>query len=392
MKKNKQNTNLKALPVLFVFFIMGFCDIVGISSDYVQRHFNWSSAMTGFVPSMVFLWFLFLGIPVGNWMNTWGRKNTVLVSMVLTMLGMALPLVVYDSMTCMAAYALLGIGNAILQVSLNPLLSNVITNKKLITSSLTAGQVIKAVSSLVGPEIVLLAVHYWGIDKWYYCFPILGFMTLLSAVWLLITPIEREKMVGQRDGLSMRDTFTLLGNRTILLLFLGIFFIVGVDVAVNFISSKLMSMRFGWTAEQVKYAPQAYFLCRTIGAFIGTFLLTRIAEIKYFRANILMCVVVLLLLMFIDDSVVDILCIGAIGFFGSSVFSIIYSMALQARPDKANQISGLMITAIAGGGVVSPIIGFAMGKMGVIGGVGVILLCVLYLTYCAFGIEIKTCQ
>lgn len=392
MKKNKQNTNLKALPVLFGFFIMGFCDIVGISSDYVQRHFNWSSAMTGFVPSMVFLWFLFLGIPVGNWMNTWGRKNTVLVSMVLTMLGMALPLVVYDSMTCMAAYALLGIGNAILQVSLNPLLSNVITNKKLITSSLTAGQVIKAVSSLVGPEIVLLAVHYWGIDKWYYCFPILGFMTLLSAVWLFITPIEREKMVGQRDGLSMRDTFTLLGNRTILLLFLGIFFIVGVDVAVNFISSKLMSMRFGWTAEQVKYAPQAYFLCRTIGAFIGTFLLTRIAEIKYFRANILMCVVVLLLLMFIDDSVVDILCIGAIGFFGSSVFSIIYSMALQARPDKANQISGLMITAIAGGGVVSPIIGFAMGKMGVIGGVGVILLCVLYLTYCAFGIEIKTCQ
>ena len=392
MKKNKQNTNLKALPVLFGFFIMGFCDIVGISSDYVQRHFNWSSAMTGFVPSMVFLWFLFLGIPVGNWMNTWGRRNTVLVSMVLTMLGMALPLVVYDSMTCMAAYALLGIGNAILQVSLNPLLSNVITNKKLITSSLTAGQVIKAVSSLVGPEIVLLAVHYWGIDKWYYCFPILGFMTLLSAVWLLITPIEREKMVGQRDGLSMRDTFTLLGNRTILLLFLGIFFIVGVDVAVNFISSKLMSMRFGWTAEQVKYAPQAYFLCRTIGAFIGTFLLTRIAEIKYFRANILMCVVVLLLLMFIDDSVVDILCIGAIGFFGSSVFSIIYSMALQARPDKANQISGLMITAIAGGGVVSPIIGFAMGKMGVIGGVGVILLCVLYLTYCAFGIEIKTCQ
>lgn len=392
MKKNKQNTNLKALPVLFGFFIMGFCDIVGILSDYVQRHFNWSSAMTGFVPSMVFLWFLFLGIPVGNWMNTWGRKNTVLVSMVLTMLGMALPLVVYDSMTCMAAYALLGIGNAILQVSLNPLLSNVITNKKLITSSLTAGQVIKAVSSLVGPEIVLLAVHYWGIDKWYYCFPILGFMTLLSAVWLLITPIEREKMVGQRDGLSMRDTFTLLGNRTILLLFLGIFFIVGVDVAVNFLSSKLMSMRFGWTAEQVKYAPQAYFLCRTIGAFIGTFLLTRIAEIKYFRANILMCVVVLLLLMFIDDSVVDILCIGAIGFFGSSVFSIIYSMALQARPDKANQISGLMITAIAGGGVVSPIIGFAMGKMGVIGGVGVILLCVLYLTYCAFGIDIKTCQ
>ena len=60
------------------------------------------------------------------------------------------------------AYALLGIGNAILQVSLNPLLNNVITNKAFLTSSLTVGQVIKAASSLVGPEIVLLAVHYWG--------------------------------------------------------------------------------------------------------------------------------------------------------------------------------------------------------------------------------------
>lgn len=158
----KENSVSTALPVLFGFFVMGFCDIVGISSDYVQRSFNWSPLMTGFVPSMVFVWFLFLGIPVGNRMNKWGRKNTVLISMAITIVGMILPLLVYDSVTCMAAYALLGIGNAILQVSLNPLLNNVITNKALLTSSLTAGQVIKATSSLVGPEIVLLSVGFWG--------------------------------------------------------------------------------------------------------------------------------------------------------------------------------------------------------------------------------------
>lgn len=98
-------------------------------------------------------------------MNKWGRKNTVLISMGITVVGMLLPLVVYDSITCMIAYALLGIGNAILQVSLNPLLSNVVINQRLLTSSLTAGQVIKAVSSLVGPEIVLLAVAYFGDDN-----------------------------------------------------------------------------------------------------------------------------------------------------------------------------------------------------------------------------------
>ena len=382
----KQKSILVALPVLFGFFVMGFCDIVGISSDYVQRTFNWSPVMTGFVPSLVFIWFLFLGIPVGNQMNKWGRKNTVLLSMAVTVVGMFLPLVVYNSATCMAAYALLGIGNAILQVSLNPLLSNVITNQRLLTSSLTVGQVIKAASSLVGPEIVLLAVSYFGEDKWYYCFPILGFITLLSAVWLMATPVKREDSSSATE-LSMGDTFSLLKDKTILLLFLGIFFIVGVDVSTNFISSKLMAERFGWSVEQVKFAPQVYFLSRTIGALLGAFLLTRIAEMKYFRVNILACIVSLLVLIFVDHDMVNLVCIGAVGFFASSVFSIIYSMALQVRPEKANQISGLMITAVAGGGVVTPVIGFAIGTAGVIGGVFVTLACVCYLTYCAFGVK-----
>lgn len=384
----KQNSIVTALPVLFGFFVMGFCDIVGISSDYVQRTFNWSPMMTGFVPSMVFIWFLFLGIPVGNQMNKWGRKNTVLISMVITVVGMILPLLVYNSATCIAAYALLGIGNAILQVSLNPLLNNVITNKALLTSSLTAGQVIKALSSLVGPEIVLLAIVYFGDDKWYYCFPILGAITLLSALWLMLTPIEREKTVSASGNLSMGDTFALLKDRTILLLFLGIFFIVGVDVATNFISSKLMTVRFGWAADQVKFAPQVYFLSRTVGALLGAFLLTRIAAMKYFRANIIACILSLIVLMLVENDAVNLVCIGAVGFFASSVFSIIYSMALQARPEKANQISGLMITAVAGGGVVTPVIGFAIGTVGIIGGIAVTLACVLYLIYCAFGIKV----
>ena len=383
---DKQKSIFVALPVLFGFFVMGFCDIVGISSDYVQRTFNWSPVMTGFVPSLVFIWFLFLGIPVGNQMNKWGRKNTVLLSMAVTVVGMFLPLVVYNSATCMAAYALLGIGNAILQVSLNPLLSNVITNQRLLTSSLTVGQVIKAASSLIGPEIVLLAVSYFGEDKWYYCFPILGFITLLSAVWLMATPVKREDSSSATE-LSMGDTFSLLKDKTILLLFLGIFFIVGVDVSTNFISSKLMAERFGWSVEQVKFAPQVYFLSRTIGALLGAFLLTRIAEMKYFRVNILACIVSLLVLIFVNNDMVNLVCIGAVGFFASSVFSIIYSMALQVRPEKANQISGLMITAVAGGGVVTPVIGFAIGTAGVIGGVFVTLACVCYLTYCAFGVK-----
>lgn len=196
------NSKKKIIPVLAAFFVMGFCDIVGISSDYMQTSFGWSSTMTGFVPSMVFIWFLFLGIPIGNKMNQWGRKNTVLLSMAVTIAGMFLPLVIYSSATCIVAYILLGIGNAILQISLNPLLGNVITDQRMLTSSLTAGQVIKAISSLVGPEIVLFATLHFGNEHWYYCFPMLGGITLFFGLWLAATPIQRETSSGESVSLG----------------------------------------------------------------------------------------------------------------------------------------------------------------------------------------------
>ena len=383
----KNSSIIKVIPVLAAFFVMGFCDIVGISSDYMQTSFGWSSTMTGFVPSMVFIWFLFLGIPVGNKMNKWGRKNTVLISMLVTIVGMFLPLIVYSSVTCIIAYVLLGIGNAILQISLNPLLNNVIQDQRMLTSSLTAGQVIKAVSSLVGPEIVLFATLRFGSEHWYYCFPILGMITLFFALWLMFTPIKREQSVS--ETISMADSFSLLKDKIILILFLGIFFIVGVDVATNYISSKLMAVRYDWSAEQVKFAPQVYFLSRTIGALLGTFLLARISGIRYFRVNIIACAASLLLLMFVDGATLNLLCIGGIGFFASSVFSIIYSLAFQECPSMMNQISFLMITAVAGGGVVTPILGFAIDLGGITAGLFVVLLCVAYLMYCAFGIKVK---
>lgn len=381
-----KTTLIALLPILFGFFVMGFCDIVGFTSDYVQRSFGWSDAVTGFVPSMVFIWFLFLGIPVGNMMNKWGRKNTVLLSMAVTVVGMLLPLVAYNGVTCMAAFAFLGIGNAILQVSLNPLLSNVVTDARLLTSSLTIGQVVKALSSLMGPQIVVLAIGWFGDDRWFYCFPILGAVTLLSALWLMLTPIKRE--AASDSTLSMGDSFGLLKDKTILMLFLGIFFVVGVDVSTNFIASKLMVSRFAWIQEEAKIAPQIYFFSRTVGALLGAVLLARFSEIKYFRVNIVACVAAIAVLVAIDDATVNLACIGAIGFFASSIFSIIYSMALQARPEAANQISGLMITAIAGGGVVTPVLGFVTESTTIVGGAYVILACVLYLCWCAFGVKV----
>lgn len=383
----KQSSVISALPVLFGFFVMGFCDIVGISSDYAREAFSWSHTMAGFVPSMVFIWFLFFSIPIGVKMNAWGRKNTVMLSMVVTLIGMCVP-ILQTEWACLVGYALLGIGNAILQVSLNPLLNNVVTDKKLLTSSLTAGQVVKAISSFCGPFIMLFAVNVLGEgnkENWYLAFPVLGFITLVSAFWLWFTSIEREK--GEVSDVTVGKAWRLLSDKTIFLLFLGIFFVVGIDVATNFISSKVMISRFGWDTQSAGIAPQVYFICRTIGAFLGVFIMTKVAEMTYFRINILTCILAILVLAFWEHPVIDLACIGAIGFLCSCIFPIIYSMAVQQMPDKANLISGLMITAVAGGGAVTPLIGAATDWRGITAGVCVLLLCAFYLTFCAFGVK-----
>ena len=390
--KAKQLSNIGA--VLFSFFVMGFCDIVGISSDYAREAFGWSQTMAGLLPSMVFVWFLFFSVPIGVKMNKWGRKNTVLLGMAVTIVGMVIPLM-GTSWACLMGYAALGIGNAILQVSENPLIKNVVSDEKMLTSSLTAGQVVKAVSSFCGPFILLFAVNVLGggdAQRWYLAFPVLGTITLLSALWLIVSPIPHETTIPDNTSSdTIGATFALLKDPTILLLFFGIFFAVAIDVGTNFVSSKIMINRYGWTLKAAGIAPQVYFIYRTIGAFFGVLLMTKIAEKTYFRINIVACIIVILSLAFVQlPEMWALVQIGAIGFLCSCIFPIIYSMAVKAKPSKANLISGLMITAVAGGGAATPLIGLATDVADTItAGICVLLLCAGYLTWCAF-MEIKT--
>ena len=370
----------KALPVLFGFFVMGFCDVVGISTSYVKQDFNLSETLAGFIPSMVFIWFLLLSIPAAMAMNKAGRKNMVQVSNVITFIGMLLPFISYNFVTCMFAFVLLGIGNTILQVSLNPLLTNVVKGDAL-TSSLTAGQVVKAVSSFCGPFIAAFAAGTRG--NWKYLFPIFAAVTLLSSLWLLATPIREE--APESEASSAGAVFGLLKDSRILLLFFGIFFVVGVDVGVNTVSPKLLIERAGWAVEKAGLASSVYFVCRTVGALAGSVLLARIDDAKYFVYNIVAAVVALVLLFFVKGTLPMLVLIGLIGFLCSSIFPIIYSAAMKARPEKANEISGLMITGVSGGAVIPPCMGVLADLIGSqAGSLIVIGVCMAYLAFCAF--------
>ncbi|MDE6086393.1 MAG: MFS transporter [Muribaculaceae bacterium] len=365
------------LPVLFGFFVMGFCDVVGISTNFVQIDFNLSETVAGLIPSMVFLWFLLLSVPSALMMNRIGRKRTVLLSNIVTFAGMILPLIQYNLATCMVAFLLLGIGNTMLQVSLNPLLTNIVKGNAL-TSFLTAGQVVKAISSFSGPLIAARAAIYLG--NWKFMFPIFAAITLLSTMWLYFTPIDEEPTESNSN--QVMSTFSLLGQSEICFLFFGIFFIVGVDVGINTLAPKLIISRCGLPLHQAAISSSVYFVCRTAGAMIGSFLLARVSGITYFRYNIIGALFVTLTLFFLNNIAGILVAIGLLGFLCSSIFTIIYARALSICPDKENEISGLMIMGIVGGAIIPPVMGLATDVMNSLSGSIIVLIgCIVYLSY-----------
>ena len=368
------------IPVLATFFVMGFCDVVGIATSYLKQDFALSESLAGFIPSMVFIWFLFLSVPAAILMNRIGRKAMVQVSNAVTFVVMLIPFFSYTFASAMVAFILLGIGNTLLQVSLNPLLTNVVKGERL-TSCLTGGQVVKAVSSFCAPFLALAATAAFG--NWKYLFTIYAAITLLSFLLLEVTEIPKEAESGKAT--SLKEAFGLLGDKTVLLFFLGIFFIVGVDVGTNTVSAKLLIERCGMDVEKASLGASVYFICRTIGAFLGTFLLARMDDIKYLKINLFLAVASMAFLFFVRPAWAILAGIGGIGFFCSSVFSVLFSQALKARPEKANEISGFMITGVCGGAVIPPLMGLATEWVGnQRGSLLVITLCLAYLVWCAF--------
>lgn len=386
-----ENSISKILPVLFGFFIMGFCDVVGITSIHVKEDLlgafspEFRDTLSNLIPVALFSMFLIFSVPTGMLMNKIGRKKTVLLSNIITIVAMFIPLIEYTFTMSLIAFALLGIANTILQVSLNPLLTNVVQGDKL-TSSLTAGQFVKAISSFSGPFIAAFAATMLG--NWQYIFPIYAVITLISTIWLMATPIKAEPVAGKAS--SFGNVFGLLKDKTIFLLFLGIIFVVGVDVGLNTAAPKILIERCGMSSIDAGYGTSMYFAFRTAGAFIGAILLVKFSSAKFFKLSIIMAVLSLIALIFASNQIVLFTLFAIIGFSIANVFSIIFSMAIQSHPDKANEISGLMITGVFGGAVIPFIMGLTSDIIGSqVGSVFIILLSALYLLFCAFVVKPK---
>ncbi|MBR5175268.1 MAG: MFS transporter [Bacteroidales bacterium] len=345
---------------MFGFFIMGFVDIVGVATNYVKADFTgMDDKVAGLISLSCFLWFLILSIPTGMLMNRIGRKKTVILSFIVTALAMIVPLVNYSFPAVLVAFTMLGIGNTILQVAQNPLVSSVVSQEKL-TGTLTLGQFVKAISSFLGP--ILTAAFAGGILGWKMIFPVYAAVTLLAMAWLALSPIK-EQLV-EKSEITFGRTFSLLKDRYIVLYFIGILVLVGVDVGMGVTFPKLLQERCSLPLEKAGMGNSVYFLARTVGAFLGGLLLLKFPARKFFLGSVLLALASLIGILFARNLTLILVLVALFGLGYSNLFSIVFSTSMLRVPDRANEVSSLLIVGVCGGGIIPPILGIITDSFG----------------------------
>ena len=379
---NKTNY-LLLIPVMLCFFAMGFVDLVGIASNYVKEDLQLSDSTANVLPSLVFFWFLIFSVPTGMLMNRIGRTKTVLLSLVVTVVSLLLPLFGENFPLMLLSFSLLGIGNALMQTSLNPLVSSVIRGGNL-ASTLTFGQFVKAIASFLAPYIAMWGamstIPSFGLG-WRVLFPIYMVIGIVASLLLASTPIKEPQSEGRAS--SVVDCVKLLSRPIVLLSFLGIMCHVGIDVGTNTTAPKLLMERLGMSLNDAAFATSLYFIFRTIGCLTGSFFLRVMSNRLFFVISVVMMALSMLGLAVGTSKAVLYVAIALVGYGNSNIFSLVFSQALLSDETKQNEISGLMIMGLFGGTVFPLLMGFASDAIGQVGAVAVMAIGVIYLAiYC----------
>ena len=304
MNQTARTSNLVLIPLILTYFAMGFVDLVGIASNYLKVDLGLTDAEANIFPSLVFFWFLIFAVPTGMLMNRIGRRKTVVLSLAITAVSLVIPIFSDAYMVMLVSFSLLGIGNALMQTSTNPLLTTIVSGDKL-ASSLTFGQFVKAIASFLAPYIAM-----WGSTQaipdlglgWRVLFPIYMVFAVIAVLWLGATPIVEKPIEGKPS--TFGQCLSLLGNPFILLCFIGIMCHVGLDVGTNTTAPKILMERLGMDLSEAGFATSLYFIFRTAGCFTGSFILQKVQARTFFGFSALLMILALVGLLCFDTKMI----------------------------------------------------------------------------------------
>lgn len=369
----------KLLPVFLSFIVMGFVDIIGVAVGYIKQDFKVSDFTAQFLPMMVLLWFFVLSVPVGILQDKTGKRNMLNMGMVVQALGLGLPFVHYSFAMMFVSFILLGIGNTIIQVSANPLLQDVSPAAKL-ASYLSSSQFVKAIVSFAGPLITTFLAVQFG--NWRLVFAVYGVTSVLATIWLAATPVTESK--PERNPATFASCFGLLKNRFVAFMALSIFLIVGAEVAINTNITTVLIAKYGLTLEKAAIGISVFFAGETIARLTGAIVLNWIKSRPFLLLVTLVSLTGVLGLFVAPVYILALVAVFVIGLGAGNMFPVIFSLALEKMPDRANEISGLLIMAVSGGAFIPPVMGFVSTALSPLASIAVVGICMLYILWVSF--------
>jgi MFS transporter, FHS family, L-fucose permease len=364
----------KTLPVFMSFIVMGFVDIVGVATGFIKKDFLLTDNIAQLIPSMALFWFFVLSVPSGILQDRYGKKRMLNIGMLLTGIGMVIPFIHYSFPMMLTAFIVLGIGNTIVQVSANPLLHDVASRDKY-PSYMSLSQFVKAIVSLLGPAITALMSAMFG--NWKLVFAVYAFTSVLAIIWLYLTQIEETK--SSHSAATFKSCFSLLKNKFVLVMAIAIFMLVGCDVGMNSNIANFLQNQFGLTLERASLGISLYFTALMIGRFSGAVILNWISARRFLLLTAIVAFISLVGMLVFKSVLVVQIAIFMVGLGSANLFPLIFSITLGKMPDRANEISGLMIMAVSGGAFLPPMMGMVSTNFGVKASFLVLVLAMIYL-------------
>ncbi len=373
----------KALwPILAGFFVMGFGDIIGtvmiqVKADCAAH----ADTISWLMPIFAYVWFLVISIPTGILCGRLGRKNTVMLSLAVTTVAMFVPLAASADRWWLyiVAFALIGIGNTIIQAALPALMSNVVAKEQL-TSRISLGQFVKALCAALTPIFVYLTATALG--NWKLLFPLYGLLTIICAIWLLLTKIPDERQSPQASRTpptSFVSCISMLKHPYVLAMTIGILFAVGADVGFSVAIPEYLMNVYKVDLNRAGMGPTVYFVAKTIAAFLGAIVFAKISAAKCFPWCMGLGMAATAAILLAGSPLAFLCCVFVVALMTANSFSMCMGLAIDKVPEKTNEITALMVMAIVGGGIISAILGVAQRAFGAPGIVAVLLVCIGYL-------------
>jgi fucose permease len=360
--------------IMLIFFVISFLtNILGPLIPDIINSFKLGIGLAGFLPFSFFVAYGIMSVPAGLLIEKYSEKTVMISAFVLAFIG-ALAFALFPRFAvALPSLFVIGIGMAMLQVVINPLLRQSGGEEHFAFYSVLA-QLVFGLASFLSPQLysyLVLNLHKdnesliikvlnplvpvnleWASLYWVFALVVLA---IIVVIWITRFPkVELKEDEKIEMGQALIE---LLRNKQVLLFFVGIFAYVGTEQGIANWASKFLQTYHGVDPATTGANVISYFWgLLTLGCLLGLLLLKLVDSRKVLIVFASGAIISLAFALF-GPAEVSIYAFPITGFFASVMWSVIFSLALNSVPARHGTFSGILCTAIVGGAVVPLLIG-----------------------------------